>query len=47
MPTTFTRRVWPYRLLGVAIFGLGLTWLGWQLRAEHPVDTDQGMAPAP
>jgi hypothetical protein len=38
--------LWPFGLVGIAIFGLGLTWLGWQLRAEHPVDTNQGMAPA-
>jgi hypothetical protein len=38
--------IWPHGLIGIAIFGLGLTWLGWQLRTEHPVDTNQGMAPA-
>jgi hypothetical protein len=38
--------LWPYGLVGVAIFGIGLTWLGWQLRTERPVDTDHGMAPA-
>ena len=38
--------LWPYGLIGIVIFGIGLTWLGWQLRAEHPVDTDHGMAPA-
>jgi hypothetical protein len=38
--------MWPSSLIGIAVFGLGLTWLGWQLRSEHPVDTNQGMAPA-
>jgi hypothetical protein len=38
--------VWPYGFLGIAIFGLGLTWLGWQLRAERPVQSGHGMAPA-
>ena len=38
--------IWPFGLIGIAIFGLGLTWLGWQLRVEHPVDTNQGMAAA-
>jgi hypothetical protein len=38
--------IWPYGLIGIVVFGLGLTWLGWQLRIEHPVDTNQGMAPA-
>jgi hypothetical protein len=37
---------WPHGLIGIAIFGFGLAWLGWQLRAEHPIDTNQGMAPA-
>jgi hypothetical protein len=38
--------MWPSSLIGIAVFGLGLTWLGWQLRSEHPVGTNQGMAPA-
>ena len=37
--------VWPYALIGIASFGIGLTWLGWQLRVERPVDTRKGMAP--
>jgi hypothetical protein len=38
--------LWPYGLIGIVIFGIGLTWLGWQLRTERPVDTGHGMAPA-
>jgi hypothetical protein len=38
--------LWPYGLIGIVLFGIGLTWLGWQLRAERPVDAGRGMAPA-
>jgi hypothetical protein len=38
--------IWPYALIGIASFGIGLTWLGWQLRVERPVDTSKGMAPS-
>lgn len=37
--------VWPHALIGLASFGIGLAWLGWQLRVERPVDTGKGMAP--
>jgi len=37
--------IWPYALIGIASFGIGLTWLGWQLRVERPIDTGKGMAP--
>jgi hypothetical protein len=38
--------IWPYGLIGIVTFGIGLSWLGWQLRSERPIDTGHGMAPA-